>query len=253
MSMRWVHQQLNGEKTSIAMSSLHYQSFLFLCFFAAVQAPYREGDIMLGGLFSMHQPPDKPGSQCGETNLRELGRMQAMIFAIERINNDTSLLSNISLGYDVRDYCGNLSKAARLVYKLLTIDTCVNLSQNATRKKAIISLIGPSESSTALFIAGFLRMLNVSSISGSATSAELSSLTYDHLFRIVPSDTFLAKAMVDLVTHFNWSYVAVVALYDSYGAWAVVSESTSKKKLVLYCFDGVCTPRKSASEYSKLS
>ena len=214
------------------MSSLHYQLFLFLCFFAAVQAPYREGDIMLGGLFSVHQPPDKPGSQCGETNLRELGRMQAMIFAIERINNDTSLLSNISLGYDIRDYCGNLSKAARLVYKLLTVDSCVNLSQNATRKKAIVSLIGPYESSTALFIGGFLRMLNVSSISGSATSAELSSLTYDHLFRTVPSDTFLAKAMVDLVTHFNWSYVAVVGLDDSYGrngAWAVVSESTSRR------------------------
>ena len=235
------------------MSSLHYQLFLFFCFYVAVQAPYREGDVMLGGLFSVHKPPDNPGSQCGEINLRELSRMQAMIFAIERINNDASLLSNISLGYDVRDYCRNLSKAARLVYKLLTFDTYVNLSQNATRKKAIISLIGPNESSTALLIAGFLRMLNVSSISGSATSAELSSLTYDHFFRTVPSDTFLAKAMVDLVTHFNWSYVAVVALYDSYGAWAVVSESTSKKKLVLYCFDGVCTPRKSASEYSKLS
>ena len=214
------------------MSSLHYQLFLFFCFCAAVQAPYREGDVMLGGLFSVHQPPDNPGSQCGEINLRELGCMQAMIFAIERINNDTSLLSHISLGYDVRDYCRNLSKAARLVYKLLTFDTYVNLSQNASRKKAIISLIGPSESSTALFIAGFLRMLNVSSISGSTTSAELSSLTYDHLFRTVPSDTFLAKAMVDLVTHFNWSYVAVVGLDDSYGrngVWAVVSESTSRK------------------------
>ena len=232
MSMRWIHQQVNGEKTSIAMSSLHYQLFLFFCFYVAVQAPYREGDVMLGGLFSVYQPPDNPGSQCGEINLRILGRMQAMIFAIERINNDTSLLSNISLGYDVRDYCGNLSKAARLVYKLLTFDTYVNLSQNATRKKAIISLIGPKESNTALLIAGFLRMLNVSSISGSATSAELSSLTYDHLFRTVPSDTFLAKAMVDLVTHFNWSYVAVVGLDDSYGrngVWAVVSESASRK------------------------
>ena len=232
MSMRWIHQQVNGEKTSIAMSSLHYQLFLFFCFYVAVQAPYREGDIMLGGLFSVHQPADHPGSQCGEIHLEGLGRMQAMIFAIERINNDTSLLSNISLGYDVRDYCGNLSKAARLVYKLLTFDTYVNLSQNATRKKAIISLIGPSESSTALFIAGFLRMLNVSSISGSTSSAELSSLTYDHLFRTLPSDTFLAKAMVDLVTHFNWSYVAVVGLDDSYGrngVWAVVSESASRK------------------------
>ena len=232
MSIHSIHQQVNGEKTSIAMSSLYYQLFLFFCFYAAVQAPYKEGDIMLGGLFSVHRPADQPGSQCGELHLRELGRMQAMIFAIERINNGTSLLSNISLGYDIRDYCGNLSKAARLVYKLLTVDSCVNLSQNATRKKAIVSLIGPYESSTALFIGGFLRMLNVSSISGSATSAELSSLTYDHLFRTVPSDTFLAKAMVDLVTHFNWSYVAVVGLDNSYGrngAWAVASESTSRK------------------------
>ena len=47
--------------------------------------------------------------------------------------------------------------------------------------------------------------------------------------RTVPSDEFLAKLIVDLVTHFNWSYVAVVALYDSYGAWAVVSESRQKK------------------------
>ena len=214
------------------MSSLHYQFFLFFCFYAAVQAPYREGDIMLGGLFSAHQVPDWPGSRFEEIYLRGLGRMQAMIFAIERINNDTSILSNISLGYDIRDYCGNLSKAARLVYKLLTVDSCVNLSQNATIKKAIVSLIGPYESSTALFIGGFLRMLNVSSISGSATSAELSSLTYDHLFRTVPSDTFLAKAMVDLVTHFNWSYVAVVGLDDSYGkngVWAVVTESTWRK------------------------
>ena len=232
MSIHSIHQQVNGEKTSIAMSSLYYQLFLFFCFYAAVQAPYKEGDIMLGGLFSVHRPADQPGSQCGELHLRELGRMQAMIFAIERINNDTSLLSNISLGYDIRDYCGNLSKAARLVYKLLTVDTCVNVCQNATRKKAIISLIGPYESSTALFIGGILRMLNFSSISGSATSAELSSLAYDHIFRTAPSDQFLAKAMVDLVTHFNWSYVAVVGLDDSYGrngAWAVVSESTSRK------------------------
>ena len=232
MSIHSIHQQVNGEKTSIAMSSLYYQLFLFFCFYAAVQAPYKEGDIMLGGLFSVHRPADQPGSQCGELHLRELGRMQAMIFAIERINNDTSLLSNISLGYDIRDYCGNLSKAARLVYKLLTVDTCVNVCQNATRKKAIISLIGPYESSTALFIGGILRMLNFSSISGSATSAELSSLAYDHIFRTAPSDQFLAKAMVDLVTHFNWSYVAVVGLDNSYGrngAWAVASESTSRK------------------------
>ena len=99
MSIRWIHQQVSGEKTSIAMSSLHYQLFIFLCFYVAVQAPYRDGDIVLRGLFGVHQQPDHLGSRCGEIHLRGLGRMQAMIFAIERVNNDTSLLSNISLGY----------------------------------------------------------------------------------------------------------------------------------------------------------
>ena len=60
-------------------------------------------------------------------------------------------------------------------------------------------------------------MFSVSSISGKTTSTELSSFTYKHLCRSVPSDKFLAKAMVDLITHFNWGYVAVVGLDDSYG------------------------------------
>ena len=60
-------------------------------------------------------------------------------------------------------------------------------------------------------------MLNVSSISEKTTSTEFSSFTYKHLCRTVPSDKFLAKAMVDLITHFNWGYVAVVGLDDSYG------------------------------------
>ena len=46
---------------------------------------------MLGGLFNVQQLADQPGSQCREINLRELSRMQAMIFAIERINNEITL------------------------------------------------------------------------------------------------------------------------------------------------------------------
>ena len=59
MSIRWIHQQVSGEKTSIPMSSLRYQLFLFLCFYVAVQAPYKDGDIVLRGLFGVHQQPDQ--------------------------------------------------------------------------------------------------------------------------------------------------------------------------------------------------
>ena len=187
---------------------------------------------MLGGLFNVHKLPEDPAAQCGEIDMKGLGLAQAMIFAVEKINNDSSLLPNISLGYDVRDYCENVSKAASLVYKLLKDESCTKLTQHDIGKNSITALIGPIESRTALVIGGFLQMLNVSGISGTTTSAELSSLTYSHLYRTVPSDTFLAKAMVDLVQYFNWGYVAVVGLDDSYGrngVWSLVSEITSRK------------------------
>ena len=46
--------------------------------------------------------------KCGEIT-KEAAHAQAMIFAIyiDKINNDLNVLPNISLGYDIRDYCEN--------------------------------------------------------------------------------------------------------------------------------------------------
>ena len=67
---------------------------------------------MLGGLFVTHL--DNSEGQCMDFDLKGLGLAQAMIFAIEKINNDSIILPNLTLGYDIRDYCGNVSKAMQL-------------------------------------------------------------------------------------------------------------------------------------------
>ena len=33
--------------------------------------------------------------------------LEAMLFAIDRINNDMNLLPNLTIGYDVRDSCND--------------------------------------------------------------------------------------------------------------------------------------------------
>ena len=152
----------------------------FLCY-AVVQAPYRQGDIMLGGLFSIHRSQGTPEGKCGEIT-KEVTNAQAMIFAIDKINNDSNLLPNISLGYDIRDYCENIENATRITYELLRDKCSVNTTLRQIREGSIVAFIGPSFSSTAIFIAGILRMLNVSAISGTTTSPELSSHTYKHLY-----------------------------------------------------------------------
>ena len=204
--------------------------FVFLCltvFSGVVQGPYKDGDIILGGLLRVHLRGDSE-NQCGELDVRGLNRVFAMIFAIEKINNDSKLLRNISLGYDIRDYCETSLKATRISYDLIKDKLFSNITQSKLGKKPISALIGPDESNTAVVIAGLLQALNVSAISPTATSPELSANTYKYLYRAPPSDSFKGKAMADLIEHFKWSYVAAIGQDDSYGRnglWSVVREA----------------------------
>ncbi|XP_078383324.1 extracellular calcium-sensing receptor-like [Oculina patagonica] len=208
-------------------------SWFWFSFFVVVQAAYQDGDVIIGGLFNVHQLQENSKGQCGELDMKGLGRAQAMIFTIDTINKNSKLLPNITLGYDIRDYCENVTKATQVTYELVQDKCC----SNETRKKlkirnSIMALIGPYESRTALVIGGFLQMLNVPAVSGTTTSPELSSHYYKHLYRTAPSDSFLAKAMTDIIEHFNWTYVAAVGLDDSYGrngVWSVVKEAATRK------------------------
>ena len=207
-----------------------YLAVISFLYYAVVQAPYRHGDVMLGGLFSIHQSQGTSEDKCGEIT-KEVTNAQAMIFAIDKINNDSNLLPNISLGYDIRDYCESIENATRITYELLRDKCSVNTTLRQLGEGSIVAFIGPSFSSTAIFIAGILRMLNVSGISGSTTSPELTSHTYKHLYRTVPADTYSAKALADIIDHFNWTYVAAIGVDDSFGrnaVWSLINEAKNK-------------------------
>ncbi|KAJ7376031.1 hypothetical protein OS493_037315 [Desmophyllum pertusum] len=211
-------------------SSQFYLVIFWLLFYAAVQASYKEGNVMLGGLFSVHLQGTSE-DQCGELDTLGLVRALAMIFAIEKINNDSKLLSNVTLGYDIRDYCETIPKATGITCDLVKDKCFMNITQGKKGRKSIMAIIGPYGSSTAVVIGGCLQMLNVLGISPSATSPELSSDTYSHMYRTVPSDTFRAKAIADIVGHFKWSYIAAVGQDDSYGRnglWSLVKEAATR-------------------------
>lgn len=64
-----------------------------------------EGDLVLGGLFPVHE---KGGGvdECGRINEdRGIQRLEAMLFAIDRINRDPVLLPGVSLGVHILDTC----------------------------------------------------------------------------------------------------------------------------------------------------
>lgn len=60
--------------------------------------------------------------------------------------------------------------------------------------------------------------LQIPQISYASTAPDLSDNSrYDFFSRVVPSDTYQAQAMVDIVKALKWNYVSTLASEGSYG------------------------------------
>ena len=207
----------------------------------------KPGNVTLGGLFFLHYKGIN-NEDCGDFNTPGLGHAQAMIYAIEKINNDSNLLPNIILGYDIHDYCESASLAMKATYHFVkgtdSHFACskeskpLTLKNNGTAEQPgpIVTLIGPADSGSSVLVGSLLKVAGIPAISYSATSEELSSPFYKHFYRTVSSDKQQASAMADLFEYFHWSYVGTVAVDDSYGrygVWALEKESFTRKSFCI--------------------
>lgn len=68
-----------------------------------------KGDIVLGGIFPMHEQINtNKENPCGRVKEEKgVQRIEAMLYAIDEINRDESLLPNLSLGVLIIDSCSS--------------------------------------------------------------------------------------------------------------------------------------------------
>ncbi|XP_065146786.1 glutamate receptor, metabotropic 5a [Paramisgurnus dabryanus] len=193
------------------------------------------GDIIIGALFSVHhQPPaDKVHERkCGAVREQYgIQRVEAMMHTLDRINADPNILPNISLGCEIRDSCWHSAVALEQSIEFIR-DTLVSADEEegVTKcsseggsipmkgKKPIVGLIGPGSSSVAIQVQNLLQLFNIPQIAYSATSMDLSDKSlYKYFMRVVPSDAQQARAMVDIVKRYNWTYVSAIHTEGNYG------------------------------------
>nr|3KS9_A Chain A, Metabotropic glutamate receptor 1 [Homo sapiens]3KS9_B Chain B, Metabotropic glutamate receptor 1 [Homo sapiens] len=196
-----------------------------------------DGDVIIGALFSVHhQPPAEkvPERKCGE--IREqygIQRVEAMFHTLDKINADPVLLPNITLGSEIRDSCWHSSVALEQSIEFIRdslisirdekdgINRCLPDGQSlppGRTKKPIAGVIGPGSSSVAIQVQNLLQLFDIPQIAYSATSIDLSDKTlYKYFLRVVPSDTLQARAMLDIVKRYNWTYVSAVHTEGNYG------------------------------------
>ncbi|XP_078140131.1 extracellular calcium-sensing receptor-like [Centroberyx gerrardi] len=163
-----------------------------------------------------------PPTRCTRFNFRTFRWMQTMIFAIEEINRDGKLLPNITLGYKIYDSCSTPYQALKATMELMGTEEG---SEDEEEKKgkgscrgAVPAVIGDGGSTQSLVVARLLGVFHVPQVSYFSSCACLSNKKeFPAFLRTMPSDFFQVDALVQLVKHFGWTWVGVIAGDDAYG------------------------------------
>lgn len=197
---------------------------------ASVNIP---GDIIIGGLFPVHEKGE--GTPCGpKVYNRGVQRLEAMLYAVDKVNNDKNLLPNTTIGVNILDTCSRdtyaLNQSLQFVRSALndmdnSMYECQDTSTPRLKKNnsgPVFGVIGGSYSSVSLQVANLLRLFHIPQISPASTAKALSDKSRFDLFaRTVPADTFQSIALVDIVKSLNWSYVSTIYSEGSYGEYGI--------------------------------
>ncbi|XP_029975191.1 taste receptor type 1 member 1 [Salarias fasciatus] len=197
------------------------------------QGQQLQGDVSLAGFFPLHYTAE-PNTEfpalvsCneGQENPHGYHLMQAMRFTVEQINNSTgpqALLPGVKLGYQLYDTC---SVAAGILASLDQLeeqfegpsgpDGAAHL--NYSRIKKVLAVIGPDSSSKSFVPAALLGAYLVPQISYEASNEMLSNKElYPSFLRTIPNDRNQVAAIIQILVHFNWTWIALLGSDNAYG------------------------------------
>uniref|UniRef100_A0A8C0VEZ9 Taste receptor type 1 member 3 n=1 Tax=Cyanistes caeruleus TaxID=156563 RepID=A0A8C0VEZ9_CYACU len=191
----------------------------------------RPGDFILGGLFPFGKDMVNltarhvtPVPSAPRLFMDGLIWALGMRFAIDQINNSSSLLPGIRLGYDMYDTCFEPLVALQPSLLFLTRNgtTGIGILCNYTEyQPRITAIIGPHKSDLCLLTAKLFSSFLIPQVSYGASSETLSNTElYPSFYRTVPSDKNLVEAVVMLLNQFGWNWIATVGSDDEYGRGA---------------------------------
>ncbi|XP_040908281.1 taste receptor type 1 member 1 [Toxotes jaculatrix] len=210
-----------------------------------------QGNFSIAGMFPLHYTdgptPSLPAlGPCdeGTPNKHGFHLMQAMRFAVEEINNSSGpkpLLPGVKLGYQMYDIC---SVPASVLATLDLLEQNQSPSTPGTEgdtdpgyhnSKNAVAVIGPDSSSKTFTPASLLGAYLIPQISYEASNEMLSNkFLYPAFFRTIPSDKNQVAAMIQLLVHFNWTWIALLGSDNAYGLEGMQSLSNQAP------YHGIC-------------
>ena len=189
----------------------------------SVKEFYIPGDINIAYIDNYHYriPVAK---ECNVKSVTGHQAAEAAKFRIGQVNQDASVLPNISLGMVFLTDCWDVQTAIFQATKLLPTNglkksCCLNKGEHATAKDSfsVAAALISRSSNLCIPISHLLSMYKIPHISVGATSDSLSDNTeFEYFSRTAPPDRLQTQAIIDLLIAFNWTYVSMIGKSNDY-------------------------------------
>ncbi|XP_076016244.1 G-protein coupled receptor family C group 6 member A-like [Genypterus blacodes] len=190
------------------------------------------GDIIIGGLFPIHESVDvtfaEDGSDtrtCNRFSTPILVHSLIMVQAVEEINRSHKL-GNLTLGYQIFDSCADVTTALQGILSFMRRgkgEFQDNKCNGAVvPSPPVMAVIGDPHSELSIVVARQLNLEHIPQISYGATSGKLSDKSrFPNFMRTVPEDDHQADAIIQILKKNNWNWIGVVAPDGDYGGYVL--------------------------------
>ncbi|XP_056401070.1 vomeronasal type-2 receptor 26-like [Hyla sarda] len=148
---------------------------------------------------------------CVGTSFKYLKHLLAFIYAIEEINNRTDILPNVTLGFQIYDSCTSENVAIKSFLNIISESWDPAPNYICKKSQKTIAVVGHLLSSSTHSIARLTQHYGYPQISyGAFTCTFGDSENFPLLYQTVPSELSQFRAIVQLLLHFEWTWVGII-------------------------------------------
>ncbi|XP_036024913.1 vomeronasal type-2 receptor 116-like [Onychomys torridus] len=216
------------------------------CYFKIKEDFHKEGDVVIGVFFPIHifytinkiQHESLP-HYFSDFHLQYYFRnykfLLALMFAVEEINRNPYLLSNMSLGFDFYNLPYNELQILMNAGIWLTGLSYPLSNYNCAKENKAAAVITGTSWKASAHIGTLLQLYKFPQL----TFGPFDTILSDHgqfssVYQMAPQNTFLSLAIVSLMFHFHWTWVGLL-LPDDHRGTHILSDLSEKMEKSRVC------------------
>lgn len=197
------------------------------------------GDVLLAGFFSVNEWNDVTKS-CDSLSHQGVLQLEAMLYAINNINQDPSILPTVSIGFEGLNTCGDSQRASHQALKLVS-EFDFGQSASGTRvvdsvqKQHLYGIVGPGSNEESMSVSSIVKTYGVTMVSYEADSYLLSSSSVPNFARVVPTYISSLFPVAATLGEWNFLYVSVLLSAQNYPIRSIIESYVNQVNAASIC------------------